>query len=201
MSGAMLVYGSGGEMLRPENGYPLRLFIPGWEGNVDVKWLRRIKVSDKPWHLRSETARYTDPMPNGKWRQFSMTMECKSVITNPSGGMQLKGPGNYEIKGFAWSGAGTIKAVDITLDGGKTWRTSDLKGPIMDQCLTQFSYNWNWDGGPAKIASRAVDNTGYVQPTVADLQKPRLISGFVQHHNGIFPWAVSEKGEVTNAIG
>jgi sulfane dehydrogenase subunit SoxC len=201
MSGAMLIYGSGGEMLRPENGYPLRLFIPGWEGNVDVKWLRRIKVSDKPWHLRSETARYTDPMPDGKWRQFSMTMECKSVITNPSGGMQLKGPGNYEIKGFAWSGSGTVKAVDITLDNGKTWRTADLKGPVMDKCLTQFSYRWKWDGGPAEIASRAVDNTGYVQPTVADLQKPRLISGFVQHHNGIFPWAVSEKGEVTNGIG
>ncbi len=201
MGDAMLVYGAGGEMLRPENGYPLRLFIPGWEGNVCVKWLRRIKVSDKPWHLRSETARYTDPMPDGKWRQFSMTMECKSVITKPSGGMQLNGPGLYEIQGFAWSGNGTITAVDVTTDGGKTWRTADLEEPVLDRCLTRFRYRWNWDGGPARIASRAVDNTGYVQPTIEDLTKPRLIAGFVQHHNGIFPWNVSQKGEVVNGLG
>ncbi len=197
---ALLVYASGGEALRPENGYPLRAFLPGWEGNTSVKWLRRIKVSDKPWHLRSETARYTDPMPEGKWRQFSMDMECKSVITNPSGGMQMQGPGLYEIQGFAWSGRGTITAVDITTDGGKTWRTADLEGPVMDKCLTRFRYRWNWDGGPAKIASRAVDNTGYVQPTVADLASQRAIVGFVQHHNGIFPWAINENGEVSNAI-
>jgi sulfane dehydrogenase subunit SoxC len=196
----LIVYGQGGEMLRPENGYPLRAFVPGWEGNVSVKWLRRIKVSDKPWHLRSETARYTDPMPEGKWRQFSFTMECKSVITSPSGGMSMKGPGNYEIRGFAWSGNGSIKAVDVTTDGGKTWQTADIIGPVMDKCLTQFSYRWKWDGGPAKIASRAVDSTGYVQPTIDNLKKVRAITGFVQHHNGIFNWAVSEKGEVTNAV-
>lgn len=200
MDDAMIIYGAGGEMLRPENGYPVRAFMPGWEGNTSVKWLRRIKVSDKPWHLRSETARYTDPMPDGKWRQFSMEMECKSVITNPSGGMNLKGPGFYEIRGFAWSGRGTIRAVDITTDGGKTWQTADLEGPIMDKCLTRFRYRWNWDGAPAKIASRAVDSTGYVQPTVADIAKHRAIVGFVQHHNGIFPWSVSDKGEVKNAI-
>lgn len=201
MGDTMLVYGSGGEMLRPENGYPLRAFIPGWEGNVSVKWLRRIKVSDRPWHLRSETARYTDPMPDGKWRQFSMEMECKSVITNPSGGMSLKGgPGLYEIRGFAWSGRGTVRAVDVTTDGGKTWQGADLEGPIMDKCLTRFRYRWNWDGAPTKIASRAVDSTGYVQPTVADIAKHRAIVGFVQHHNGIFPWSVSDKGEVKNAI-
>lgn len=197
---AMLVFAMGGEMLRPENGYPLRGFMPGWEGNTSVKWLRRIKISDQPWHLRSETARYTDPMPEGKWRQFSMEMECKSVITNPSGGMQMQGPGLYEIQGFAWSGRGTITAVDVTTDGGRTWRTADLEGPVMDKCLSRFRYRWQWDGGPAKIASRAIDNTGYVQPTVAELASKRAIVGFVQHHNGIFPWAISEKGEVTNAI-
>lgn len=196
----LLVYAMGGENLRPENGYPLRAFIPGWEGNTSVKWLRRIKVSDQPWHLRSETARYTDPMPEGKWRQFSMAMECKSVITNPSGGMQLRGPGHYELNGFAWSGGGTIKAVDITTDGGTTWQTAELEGPVMDKCLSRFSYQWQWDGSPAKIASRAVDSTGYVQPTVADLKEKRAIVGFVQHHNGVFPWAVSASGEVTNAI-
>jgi len=200
LNDVLLVYGSNGEMLRPENGYPLRAFVPGWEGNVSVKWLRRIKVGDQPWHFRSETARYTDPMPNGMWRQFSMVMECKSVITRPSGGQKLTGPGMYEIQGFAWSGNGTITAVDVTVDGGRTWREARLEEPVLDKCLTRFRYAWKWDGGPAKIASRAVDSTGYVQPTVADLQKARAIVGFVQHHNGIQPWSVSATGEVKNAI-
>lgn len=200
MTDTLLAYAMNGEMLRPENGYPLRAFMPGWEGNVCVKWLRRIKVSDKPWHLRSETARYTDPMPEGKWRQFSMAMECKSVITRPSGGMMLQGPGTYEIEGFAWSGDGTITSVDITTDGGKTWRKADLEGPILDRCLTRFRYTWDWKGGPAKIASRAVDSTNYVQPAITEIAKKRFTSGFVQHHNGIYPWSVSEKGEVKNAI-
>lgn len=200
MDDVLLVYAMGGEMLRPENGYPLRAFIPGWEGNVSVKWLRRIKVGDQPWHFRSETARYTDPMPEGKWRQFSFTMECKSVITNPSGGMQLKGPGLYEIQGFAWSGNGKITAVDVTTDGGKSWQEAVLEEPVLDKCLTRFRYKWQWTGAPSKIASRAVDSTGYVQPTVADIAKVRALTGFVQHHNGVFPWAVSASGEVANAI-
>jgi len=201
MDDTMIVWGMNGEMLRPENGYPLRAFIPGWEGNVSVKWLRRIKVGDKPWNFRSETARYTDPMPDGKWRQFSFVMECKSVITSPSGGMTLTGgPGRVEIEGFAWSGNGTIKHVDVTMDGGKTWREARLEEPVIDKCLTRFRYSWDWDGGPAEIASRAVDSTGYVQPTVADIDKARAITGFVQHHNGIFPWSVSQSGEVRNAI-
>ena len=200
MADTLLVYGQNGERLRPEQGYPLRVLIPGWEGNVSVKWLRRIKVSDQPWNLRSETARYTDPMPGGKWRQFSFVMECKSVIIRPSGGMKLTGPGIYPIEGFAWSGNGTIKAVDVTLDGGKTWREAKLEEPVLDRCLTYFRYVWHWDGGPAKIASRAVDSTGYVQPTVAEIAKARALAGFVQHHNGIFPWSVSPSGEVKNAI-
>jgi sulfane dehydrogenase subunit SoxC len=150
--------------------------------------------------LRSETARYTDPMPEGKWRQFSFVMECKSVITRPSGGMKLAGPGIYPIEGFAWSGNGTIKAVDVTVDGGKTWREAVLEEPVLDRCLTRFRYVWDWDGGPAKIASRAVDSGGYVQPTVAEIAKARALVGFVQHHNGIFPWSVSQAGEVKNAI-
>ncbi len=196
----LIVWGMNGEMLRPENGYPLRAFIPGWEGNVSVKWLRRIKVGDKPWHLRSETARYTDPMPEGKWRQFSFVMECKSVITRPSGGMKIPGPGRVEIEGFAWSGNGAVTAVDVTTDGGRTWREARLEEPVLDKCLTRFRYSWDWDGRPAEIASRAVDSTGYVQPTVADIEKARAITGFVQHHNGVFPWSVSSSGEVANAI-
>lgn len=196
----LLVYAQNGEMLRPENGYPLRLFVPGWEGNVSIKWLRRIKLGTEPWNFRSETARYTDPMPGGKWRQFSFEMEAKSVITRPSGGMAIR-PGLQEIEGFAWSGNGKVKAVDVTVDGGKTWQTATLEEPVLDKCLTRFRYRWNWQGGPAKIASRTVDSTGYVQPTVAQLKEQRAISGFVQHHNGIFPWAVSANGEVSNGIG
>jgi sulfane dehydrogenase subunit SoxC len=197
----MIVYAMNGEALRPENGYPVRALLPGWEGNICVKWLRRIKLGEQPWHFRSETARYTDPMPDGKWRQFSMVMETKSVITNPSGGMKMKGPGFYEITGLAWSGAGKIRAVDISTDGGKTWREAKLEEPIMDKCLTRFKAAWNWDGQPAVLMSRAVDSNGYVQPTVQDLQKTRAIVGFVQHHNAIQPWAVNASGEVRNVIG
>lgn len=197
---SLLVYACNGEMLRPENGYPLRMFTPGWEGNTSVKWLRRLKLGDKPWHLRSETARYTDPMPGGKWRQFSFEMEAKSVITSPSGGMNVR-PGPIEILGFAWSGVGKIRAVDISLDGGRNWREARLEEPVLDKTLTRFRFNWNWDGSPVTIASRATDSTGYVQPTVEDIRKVRAITGFVQHHNGIFPWSISASGEVKNAIG
>ncbi|MBI4204970.1 MAG: sulfite dehydrogenase [Betaproteobacteria bacterium] len=197
----IIAYGMNGERLRPENGYPVRAVIPGWEGNVSVKWLRRIKVGEQPWHFRSETARYTDPMPEGKWRQFSMVMECKSVITSPSGGQQLNGPGFYEVTGLAWSGAGKIRAVDVSFDGGRNWREAMLEEPIMDKCLTRFKIAWNWDGAPAVLMSRAVDSTGYVQPSVQEIRKVRAIVGFVQHHNAIQPWSVNAKGEVSNVIG
>jgi sulfane dehydrogenase subunit SoxC len=197
---AMLAYAMNGEMLRSENGFPVRLFIPGWEGNVSIKWLRRIKADVEPWHSRSETARYSDPMPDGKWRKFSFEMEAKSVITNPSGTMKIQ-PGYNQITGFAWSGKGKITAVDVTVDGGKNWMPASLVDPVFDKCLTRFNFNWNWPGGPAVIASRAMDSTGYVQPTVDDIKKVRAITGFVQHHNGIFPWNVSATGEVTNGIG
>ena len=201
MDDCIIAYAMNGEALRPESGYPVRLVVPGWEGNVSVKWLRRIKVGDKPWHLRSETARYTDPMPDGKWRQFSMVMECKSVITSPSGGMKLGKPGFREVSGLAWSGAGKINAVDVSFDGGRNWKEAMLEEPVMDKCLTRFKVAWNWDGGPAVLMSRALDSTGYVQPTVADLVKVRAIVGFVQHHNAVQPWAVAANGEVTNVIG
>jgi sulfane dehydrogenase subunit SoxC len=201
MDDAIIAYAMNGERLRAENGYPVRLVLPGWEGNTSVKWLRRIKVGDQPWHLRSETARYTDPMPEGKWRQFSMVMETKSVITSPSGGQSLGKPGFYEVTGFAWSGSGRIRAVDVSFDGGRNWQEALLEGPIMDKCLTRFKIGWNWDGKPAILMSRAVDDHGYVQPSVAEIQKGRAITGFVQHHNGIQPWAINEKGEVRNAIG
>jgi sulfane dehydrogenase subunit SoxC len=200
LSDCLIVFAQNGEKLRAEQGYPIRLFVPGWEGNTSVKWLRRIKVGDEPWHLRSETARYTDPMPDGKWRQFSMEMECKSVITDPSGGMKLDGPGWYEIKGFAWSGLGSITTVDVTTDGGRTWREAVLEPPVLDKMLTRFRYRWRWDGEPTRIASRAIDSTGHVQPTVAEIADARALVGFVQHHNGIFPWSIDRDGEVGNAV-
>ena len=126
-------------------------------------------------------------------------MEAKSVITSPSGSMKIQ-PGPIEILGFAWSGNGKVKAVDVTLDGGRTWREAQLEGPVMEKCLTRFRLRWNWDGTPTAIASRCVDSTGYVQPTVEDIQKVRAITGFVQHHNGIFPWFINQAGEVHNAI-
>jgi sulfane dehydrogenase subunit SoxC len=123
------------------------------------------------------------------------------VITNPSGGMKLKAPGYYEITGLAWSGAGKVRAVDVSVDGGRNWREATLEEPIMDKCLTRFKVGWDWDGKPAVLMSRAVDSTGYVQPSVAEMQKKRAIVGFVQHHNGIQPWAVNANGEVRNVIG
>ena len=130
-----------------------------------------------------------------------MVMEAKSVITSPSGGMKLGKPGFREVSGLAWSGAGKIRAVDVSFDGGRNWREAQLEEPVMDKCLTRFKVAWNWDGKPAVLMSRAVDSTGYVQPTVADLSKVRAIVGFVQHHNAIQPWAVNANGEVTNVIG
>jgi sulfane dehydrogenase subunit SoxC len=196
---SLIVYAQNGEMLRPEQGYPLRLLVPGWEGNVSVKWLRRIKVGDQPWNFRSETARYTDPMPDGMWRQFSFEMECKSVVTRPSGGMTIR-PGMHEIQGFAWSGNGTIRAVDVTVDGGATWQEARLDAPVLDKCLTSFRFPWNWNGGPATIASPRRSSTGYVQPTVRDLAKVRAIAGFVQHNTASCRGHISA-GEVKNAIG
>src|SRR5256884_213315 len=149
---------------------------------------------DRRWHLRSETARYTDPMPEGKWRQFSFVMECKSVITRPSGGMKLTGPGIYPIEGFAWSGNGTIKAVDVTVDGGKTWREAALEEPVLDRCLTRFRYVWDWGGGPAKIASRAVDSGGGGKPPPAadaETPPPRRV---VRPHHRNFPLSPRRAG-------
>ncbi len=141
-------------------------------------------------------------MPDGKWRQFSMEMDTKSVITSPSGGQKLAGAGPYEIRGFAWSGRGKIAKVDVSVDGGKNWREAVLEEPVLDKCMTVFKAPWNWDGRLAILQSRAMDSNGYVQPTVQEIGAPRGIHpyAFVQHHNGIQSWAVTEKGEVSNVI-
>jgi len=165
---AILVYGQNGERLRPEQGYPLRLLLPGFEGNMNVKWLRRIKVGDQPFYTREETSKYTDLLADGSAREFSFVMEAKSVITRPSGGQRIE-RGFNEIRGVAWSGRGRITRVDVSTDGGRSWRTASLSPPVLRKCLTAFRSPWKWDGGEAVLQSRAVDETGYVQPTRARL--------------------------------
>lgn len=194
---ALLAYGQNGEMLRPEQGYPLRLFLPGFEGNMSVKWLRRLKLGDAPFETREETSRYTDLMPDGRARQFTFVMEAKSVITFPSGGQNLNGPGFYEIRGIAWSGRGRITHVEISTDGGFSWQSAKLQAPVLKKCLTRFTVPWHWNGAPAVLQSRARDDTGYWQPTHADLVAARgLNSGY--HYNGIHGWRVGADGAVTN---
>ncbi|MGD2131720.1 MAG: sulfite dehydrogenase [Maricaulaceae bacterium] len=188
-----------GERVRPENGYPMRLLAPGWEGNLNVKWLHRIKVTSGPAHSRAETGQYTDLLPDGRARQFSLPMGVKSVITHPSGQMSIDGQGYYEISGLAWSGHGRIARVDVSADGGMSWAEAMLEGTPMPMCLTRFRAPWAWDGGPALLASRAVDEAGNIQPTHAQAVAP-YSSGNFYHYNGIQAWAVSEAGEVSNAF-
>lgn len=198
---AMLAYAQNGEALRPEQGYPLRLLLPGYEGNTQIKWLRRLEVSDQPFMTREETSKYTDLLANGKARQFSLVMEAKSVITYPSGSMQLDGSGYYEITGLAWSGRGRIKRVEISTDGGETWQLAELQTPILPRCHTRFRLGWHWDGQAAILQSRCQDETGYVQPTIGELVDVRGLNGklgSVYHLNGIQSWAIDEQGRVTN---
>ncbi|MCB1503957.1 MAG: sulfite dehydrogenase [Hyphomicrobiaceae bacterium] len=202
-SDALLAYGQNGEAIRPEQGYPLRLLLPGFEGNTHIKWLRRLEISDKPFMTREETSKYTDVVKDGKARQFTFTMEAKSVITFPSGEMKLPGPGFYEITGLAWSGRGCVKDAEVTTDGGKTWHYASLQTPILPICHTRFRFPWYWDGKPALIASRCSDETGYVQPTIAELNAVRGVNGHpkfasIYHLNGIMAWEVAADGTVTN---
>lgn len=198
MDDALIVFAQNGERLRPEQGYPVRLLLPGYEGNMSIKWLRRIKVGDQPFMTREETSKYTDLMPDGHSRQFTYTMQAKSVITHPAaGGMIEGGPGPVQITGLAWSGAGKVQRVDISVDGGRSWQTASLDGPVLPKALTRFRFPWRWDGSPTIIASRVMDETGYVQPTREALIAERG-DNYVYHYNAIAPWKIAENGEVTN---
>ena len=194
---AILAYAQNGEMLRAEQGYPLRLFLPSYEGNMSIKWLRRLKLGTEPWQTREETSAYTDLRENGKALQFTFKMEVKSVITQPSGMMKLKSKGFYEISGIAWSGNGKIRRVEVSTDAGKTWQEAMLQEPVMDKSLVRFRYPWVWDGAPAVLMSRAVDTSGDVQPTMEALIKTKSANTFY-HNNAIQPWRVAANGEVTN---
>ena len=197
-SGEVLVaYGQNGEMLRPENGYPLRLVVPGVQGVSWVKYLRRIEVGDQPYGTKDEVIHYVDLMPDGLHRQYTSIQECKSVVTTPSGGQVLLDKGYYNVSGLAWSGRGKVKRVDVSVDGGRNWRTARLEGPVMSKCLTRFNIDWVWDGKPAIVQSRAVDETGYVQPTIRQLREVRGTRS-IYHNNAIQSWLVQESGEVKN---
>jgi len=198
MDDALIAYGQNGEALRPAQGYPLRLLLPGWEGNTNVKWLHSLRLTNQPYMARDETAKYSDLMPDGKARIFTYRMEAKSVITFPSGGQTLPGPGLYELTGLAWSGSGKIERVEITTDGGKSWVTAQLQEPRLPDAFTRFRLTWRFDGREAVIASRATDETGYVQPSREELIAVRgTNSGY--HFNGMKFWKVHPDGTVTNA--
>ena len=197
MDDVMVAWGMNGEMLRPENGYPLRLVVPGAQGVSWVKYLRRIEVGDQPWATKDESVHYIDLQPNGQHRQYTSLQEAKSVITTPSGGQTILDKGYYNVTGLAWSGRGDIKRVDVSMDGGRNWRTARLEGPVQNKALTRFNIDWVWDGKPAILQSRAIDNTGYVQPKINQLRAVRGTRS-IYHNNAIQSWKVSENGEVSN---
>ena len=195
---ALIAYAQNGEALRPEQGYPVRLFLPGFEGSANVKWLRRIELATEPFMTREETSKYTDPLPDGTSRIFSFAMDAKSIITEPAYPDRLTGPGWWEIRGIAWSGRGRITRVDISADGGKTWKLARLDDPVLPKCHTRFRYAWNWKGQSAVLMSRATDETGYVQPTLDVLMAARGPST-QYHYNNIRAWRVAADGTVTFA--
>lgn len=193
----LIAFAMNGEALRPEQGYPLRAVVPGWEGNIWVKWLRRIEAGDKPWQAREETSKYTDLLADGRSRRYTFIMDAKSVVTNPSPQAPLKHKGRNVLSGLAWSGRGTIKRVDVTLDGGRNWQSARIDGPVLEKSLTRFYVDFDWAGQELLIQSRAMDSTGYVQPTKDELRKVRGVNS-IYHNNGIQTWHVRSNGETEN---
>jgi sulfane dehydrogenase subunit SoxC len=191
---AMIAYAQNGEALRPEQGYPARLLLPGIEGNANVKWLRRIELADQPFMTREETSKYTDPLADGTARQFSLVMDARSVITSPCYPQTIQ-PGFTEIRGIAWSGRGVIRRVDVSVDGGKTWQPAALQQPVLPKAHVRFRLPWQWDGRPTEIVSRAVDETGYVQPEMRALQQVR--GRRTRYHlNPVTGWTIAADGRV-----
>ena len=197
MDDALIAFGQNGEALRPAQGYPLRLLIPGWEGNTSIKWLRRIQVVDQPYMTREETSKYTDLMPNGEARQFTFAMDAKSVITRPSGGQRLASPGFYQISGLAWSGRGRVRRVEVSTDGGRTWVQAQLQDPVLPLAHTRFRFDWAWDGTEITLASRCIDEAGNVQPTRDALIAARGTQSSY-HNNAIQGWKIRPDGRVEN---
>src|SRR5688572_9712983 len=192
---ALVVWAQNGEALRPAQGYPLRLLLPGWEGNINVKWLRRLELGSKPWMTRWETSKYSDPLKDGTARIFSFEMDAKSIITTPSVPTKLSGHGWRSVSGIAWSGRGRITRVEVSADSGATWHDAELQGIVHPKAHTRFAMMWNWDGSGAVLLSRATDETGYVQPTRKALMDARG-SGTDYHNNAIRGWRVEPDGGV-----
>jgi sulfane dehydrogenase subunit SoxC len=197
MDDAMIAMYQNGEAIRPEQGFPMRLLVPGFEGNMNVKWLRRLNVVDAPVDARDETSHYTELMPSGKARQFMFLQGAKSAIVKPSFGMTMKGPGLYEISGLAWSGAGRISKVEVSADGGKSWAVAALTEPVLPKALTRFRMPWQWDGRPSTLMSRATDEKGGTQPTRA-AWIGEYAPGQGYHFNGVQSWSIEADGAVKN---
>jgi sulfane dehydrogenase subunit SoxC len=191
---AMIVYAQNGEAIRPEQGYPARLLLPGWEGNTNVKWLRRIKLSDQPWMTREETSKYTYPVKD-RIRQFSFEMDARSIITFPSFPTQVA-PGWIEIRGIAWTGRGKVNRVEVSTNAGKSWHTARLQEPVLDKAHTYFRYLWQWKGDETEIMSRVTDETGYTQPTLKQLIDARGMDMSGYHLNPITAWVIRKDGSV-----
>ncbi|MET3132077.1 sulfane dehydrogenase subunit SoxC [Oxalobacteraceae bacterium GrIS 1.11] len=197
MDDVIVAWAMNGEMLRPENGYPLRLVVPGVQGVSWVKYLRRLKVGEQRFDTKDETVHYIDLMPDGQHRQYTSLQECKSVITTPSGGQTLLDHGYFNISGIAWSGRGKVKRVDVSVDGGRNWRTARMDGATLPKALSRFNLDWVWNGEAAILQSRAIDETGYVQPQIAQLRAVRGTRS-IYHNNAIQSWQVAPSGEVSN---
>ncbi len=193
---AIIVWAQNGEPLRPAQGYPLRLVLPGWEGNINVKWLRRLELGTRPWRTRWETSKYTDPLPGNKAREFSFENDVKSIITTPSYPGKLAARGWHSVQGLAWSGRGRVTKVEVSPDGGRTWEVAELMGPSLTKAAVRFQYMLNWTGGENILLSRATDDAGFTQPPRTELLAARGM-GTDYHFNQIVGWKVARDGAVT----
>ena len=195
MDDILVAYAQNGEAVRPEQGYPVRLVVPGCEGSMHVKWLRRLEVSDQPFMTREETAKYTDPLKDGTVRQFSFVMDAKSIITQPSYPSQLE-KGWHEIRGLAWSGRGEVAKVEVSDDNGASWHITELQPPVLEKGCVRFGLLWKWDGQERFLTSRVTDSTGYVQPSAQQLIAVRGKQSLRYHNNTMTTWRVQHDGQV-----
>jgi sulfane dehydrogenase subunit SoxC len=207
MDDVIVAYGQNGEPVRPEQGYPMRLVVPGWEGPFSVKYLRHIKVVDQPYHTYNESMNHSIPREDlgGKSRWYHFQLQAKSVITRPSAGMKIPGRGYVQITGLAWSGGGAVRKVDVSTDGGRTWKEAKLQGPVLPKAHTRFTFDWAWDGEEAVIQSRCTDDQGEVQPSRAELYKNWGIADTEKparaiHFNAMQPWKVARDGSIQDAM-
>jgi sulfane dehydrogenase subunit SoxC len=203
MDDILVAYAQNGEPVRPQQGYPLRLVVPGWEAIRSVKWLSRIKVQDQAQMAWHESGNNADTKTDGKGLWFRFELGPKAVITRPSGGQRLPGPGFYEITGLAWSG-GTVRRVDISTDGGRTYKEAELQQPVLRHAHTRFRFPWKWNGEEAVLQARCTDERGEVQPTIVEAAKLLGVTPEyfyeADHFNGIQPWKVSRDGSVHNGL-